>query len=173
MGPYWVGPYWALVECHLYVTAPKIQKKNLVSIIFRPVVLGPEMAAPILWVPGILVFFLLEKPHAHKIPPFRGGVVAILEKGGVEVPILLLRAWGYFRKINCPKIRCCTIGPSRITLLIPQEFSGVTEVKCITPISFLRIFWCKRWCGFPNGDKTGWCNFSWELRFLNPQNLLV
>ena len=31
------------------------------------------MAAPILWAPGIFGFFLLENPHAHKIPPFRGG----------------------------------------------------------------------------------------------------
>ena len=31
------------------------------------------MAAPILWAPGIFWFFLLENPHAHKIPPFRGG----------------------------------------------------------------------------------------------------
>ena len=35
--------------------------------------LGPEMAAPILWAPGIFWFFLQENPHAHKIPPFRGG----------------------------------------------------------------------------------------------------
>ena len=35
------------------------------------------MAEPILWAPGILWFFLLENPHAHKIPPVvffgRGG----------------------------------------------------------------------------------------------------
>ena len=64
-----------------------------------------------------------------------------------------------------------TIGPSRITQLIPQEFSGVAEVKFITPINSLRIFWCKRCVNFPNREKTEWCNFSWELRFLNPQNL--
>ena len=34
-------------------------------------------------------------------------------------------------------------GPSRITQLIPQEFSGVTEVICITPSNSLRVFWCK------------------------------
>ena len=37
------------------------------------------------------------KPHAHKIPPFRGGVVGFLEGGGVEVPILFLWAWGFLR----------------------------------------------------------------------------
>ena len=48
-------------------------RKSMVSIKFPPVILGPEMAAPILWAPGIFWFFLLENPHAHKIPPFRGG----------------------------------------------------------------------------------------------------
>ena len=52
------------------------------------------MAAPILWAPGIFWFFLLENPHAHKIPPFRGVCWGFLE-GGVEVPILFLLAWGF------------------------------------------------------------------------------
>ena len=52
------------------------------SINFPPVILGPEMAAPILWAPGIFGFFLLENHHAHKIPPFRGGVMGFLEGGG-------------------------------------------------------------------------------------------
>ena len=66
------------------------------SIKFPPVILGPEMAAPILWAPGILGLCLLENPHAHKIPPFRGGSW-VFWKGGVEVPILFLWAWGFFR----------------------------------------------------------------------------
>ena len=37
------------------------------SVIFPPAILGPEMAAPILWAPGVLWFFLLENPFAHKI----------------------------------------------------------------------------------------------------------
>ena len=54
------------------------------SMKFPPVTLGPEMAVPILWAPGIFWFFLLENPHAHKIPPFRGGgwVLGFLEGGG-------------------------------------------------------------------------------------------
>ena len=36
------------------------------SVIFPPAILGPDMAAPILWAPGILGLFLLENPHAHK-----------------------------------------------------------------------------------------------------------
>ena len=52
------------------------------SIKFPPSILGPEMAAPILWAPGIFGFFLLENPHAHKIPPFTGGVLGFFRRGG-------------------------------------------------------------------------------------------
>ena len=56
------------------------------------------MAAPTLWAPGIFWLFLLENPHAHEIPPFRGGggVLGFWRKGGVEVPILFLWAQGIF-----------------------------------------------------------------------------
>ena len=57
-------------------------RKSVVSIKFPPVILGPEMAAPILWAPGIFGFFLLDNPHAHKIPPFRGGFWVFLGGGG-------------------------------------------------------------------------------------------
>ena len=55
-------------------------EKSVVSIKFPPVLLG---AAPVLWAPGIFWFFLLENPHAHKIPPFRGGGGSgFFQKGG-------------------------------------------------------------------------------------------
>ena len=58
-------------------------RKSVVSIKFPPAILGRKWLAPILWAPGIFWFFLLENPHAHKIPPFRGGgVVGFLEGGG-------------------------------------------------------------------------------------------
>ena len=69
------------------------------SVIFLPAILGPETAAPILWAPGIFGFFLLENPRVHKIPRFRGAVVGFWQ-GGVEVPILFLWAWGFFRIIT-------------------------------------------------------------------------
>ena len=47
-------------------------RKSVVSVKYPPVILGPEMAAPILWARGIFWFFLLENPHAHKILPFIG-----------------------------------------------------------------------------------------------------
>ena len=61
------------------------------------------MAAPILWAPGILGLFLLENPHAHKIPPLRGGSWVFFG-GGVEVPILFLWAWGLFPILSEPKM---------------------------------------------------------------------
>ena len=64
---------------------------------FPPAILESEMAAPILWAPGIFWFFLLENPHAHKIPPFRGGGFWVFLEGVVEAPILFLWAWGFFR----------------------------------------------------------------------------
>ena len=52
------------------------------SVIFPPAILGPEMAAPILWAPGIFWLFLVEIPHAHKIPRSRRGCWGFLEGGG-------------------------------------------------------------------------------------------
>ena len=50
-----------------------IIRKILVSVKFLSAILGPEMAAPILWAPRISGFFLQENLHVHKIPRFRGG----------------------------------------------------------------------------------------------------
>ena len=68
------------------------------SVLFPPVILGPEMDAPILWAPGIFGSFCWKTRHAHKIPLFfgGGGGRGFLEGGGVEVPILFLWAWGFF-----------------------------------------------------------------------------
>ena len=62
--------------CCSYSCCPLIflQQKSLTSVIFPPVILGPEMAAPMLWAPDSFWCFLLENPHDHKIPRFRGGV---------------------------------------------------------------------------------------------------
>ena len=42
------------------------------SVKFLSAILGPEMAAPILWTPGKMRPFC-RKNHVHKIPRFRGG----------------------------------------------------------------------------------------------------
>ena len=54
------------------------------------------MAAPILWTPGKNAFFLQENLHVHKIPRFGGGGDFGFWGGGGEVPILFLRAQGFF-----------------------------------------------------------------------------
>ena len=69
-------------------------RKILVSVKFVSAILGPEMAAPILWTPGKNAFFLQENLHVHKIPRFRG-VFWVFLGGGV--PILFLWALGFFR----------------------------------------------------------------------------
>ena len=47
-------------------------RKILVSVKFLSAILGPEMAAPILWTPGKMRSFC-RKTNVHKIPRFRGG----------------------------------------------------------------------------------------------------
>ena len=49
-------------------------RKIPVSVKFVSAILGPEMAAPILWTPEKKRPFC-RKSHVHKIPRFRGGGV--------------------------------------------------------------------------------------------------
>ena len=70
-------------------------KKTLMSVIFLPAILRPEMAARILWAPGIFWFFLLEKPHAHESPRFRG-VWGFLEGGGWKWQSIFFMGAGLF-----------------------------------------------------------------------------
>ena len=61
-------------------------RKSVMSIKFPPVILGPEMAAPILWAPGIFGFFLVEMPIKFLLLGGGGGSW-FFWKGAVEVPI--------------------------------------------------------------------------------------
>ena len=47
-----------------------------------PVILGPKMAAPILWAPGIFGFFLLENAMPIKFLLLGGGVLGFFRRGG-------------------------------------------------------------------------------------------
>ena len=91
-----VCPYQNLVDRTEHADQPMVKqskeleyvgfgsvRKSLMSIIFPPAILVPEMAVPILCAPGIfgLSFFCWKEPHAQKIPRFR--------RGG-EVPLVLL-----------------------------------------------------------------------------------
>ena len=49
-----------------------------------------------LWAPGIFGFFLLENPHAHKIPPFRVGSWVFLEGGGGGSANFIFTGMGIF-----------------------------------------------------------------------------
>ena len=65
-------------------------RKSLMSVIFLPAILGPQMAAPILWTPGIFWFFLLRTPHAHKfLVFFGGGGFGFFGQGGRSVNLFL------------------------------------------------------------------------------------
>ena len=57
-------------------------RKILVSVnFFVSAILGPEMAAPILWTPGKMPSFC-RKTYVHKIPRFRGGGIFWVWGGG-------------------------------------------------------------------------------------------
>ena len=78
----------------LTVDQKKPHVRNLCAVI-----LGPEMAAPILWAPGIFCSFCWNIPMPIKFLVLGGGgAVGFLQGGGGgEVPILFLWAWGFFR----------------------------------------------------------------------------
>ena len=52
------------------------------SVKFSSAILGPEMAAPILWAPGKIALFLQEKPMSIKVLLLGGGVFWVLGGGG-------------------------------------------------------------------------------------------
>ena len=74
-----------------------MQKNPHVRNFFRPRFWGLEMAAPILWAPGISWFFLLENPHAHNIPLLGGGgVLGFFRRGGGGSADFIFMAAGMF-----------------------------------------------------------------------------
>ena len=87
-----------------------LRKILLVSVKFVSAILGPEMAAPILWTPGKNAFFLQENLHVHKIPRFGGGgnLVLVLGGGGGSADFIFMGA-GIFLRIpwgrGCPRLR--------------------------------------------------------------------
>ena len=70
--------------------------KTLLRKILVSAILGPEMAAPILWTPGKNAFFLQENPHVHKIPRFRGGGGYFGFGGGGSADFIFFWARGFF-----------------------------------------------------------------------------
>ena len=62
-----------VMQSHTHVVQGIPIRKIPMSVKFVSAILGPEMAAPILWTPGKMRSFC-RKSHVRKIPPFRGGV---------------------------------------------------------------------------------------------------
>ena len=67
----------------------RVSEKSSCPDNFLPTILGPEMAAPILWAPGKIPFFLQENRHAIKFLVL-GGVFWVW-----EVLIVFLWAQGF------------------------------------------------------------------------------
>ena len=99
-------------------------------------ILGPEMAAPILWTPGKLRPFC-RKNHVHKIPRFRGGggILGLGGEGG-EVPILFL--WETRILLKCGQlhmqgsdIRVPVPAPApRAKISMGGEITGTNDFAC-------------------------------------------
>ena len=68
-------------------------RKILLSVVLPPAILGPEMAAPILWAPGTFWFFLLENPMPIEVLLLGGGGFWVfLEQGGGSANFILIGA---------------------------------------------------------------------------------
>ena len=79
-------------------------------------------------------------------------------------------AWVY--KILHGRLHIGAIGPFRIVQLIPQTFSGVTEVKFITPMNSPSILLLQNMAwSFLSGTRQGGVIFSLASRLLDPQKL--
>ena len=84
------------------------------SVKFVSAILGPEMAAPILWAPGKM-FRFCRKTNVHKIPRFGGGGVFWVGGGSADFIIIgagiFLIDLGYFGTWPIP---------SRLSLLLQK-----------------------------------------------------
>ena len=124
----------------LIFTQPTI-RKTLVSVKFLSAILGPEMAAPILWTPGKKRSFC-RKNHVHKIPCFRGGGVfwVFFLGGGGESRFYFYGREDFSETKWFEGRHVCHLCDASLCTLLPQ-----TNVACTPPCppgSTLRIFLC-------------------------------
>ena len=85
-----------------------------------------------------------------------------------RIPCFLDAVFPFFPKEFGGSARMHTIGPIRMTQLIPWEFSGVTEVKLLRQLILWDYFGVIGGVLLPKRDNTRRCNLSWELRLLDP-----
>ena len=71
------------------------------SVKFVSVILGPEMAATILWTPGKMRPFC-RKSHVHKIPRFRGGGGILGFGGGGSADFIFMGARTFLILFSLP-----------------------------------------------------------------------
>ena len=77
------------------------------------------MAAPILWAPGKIAFFLQGNRHAHKIPRFRGGRYFVFFLGGGIADFIFMGARIFLRN------------PKFLFVFFPfsKDFGGLAEIR--------------------------------------------
>ena len=81
-------------------------RKSVMSIKFPPAILGPEMAAPILWAPGIFGSFCWKKtPMPIRFLLLGGGVLGFLGRGGGSANFIFMGAGIFPTDILLPDIR--------------------------------------------------------------------
>ena len=85
------------------VREEKSQKKSPVSVKFLSAILGPEMAAPILWAPGKIAFFLQENPMPIKFAVLGGGVFWVCGGGVGRSADFIFMGARIFLKIDSAK----------------------------------------------------------------------
>ena len=137
-------PQKVIVESSFEQNKPHIRN-------FPPVIPGPEMAAPILWAPGIFWFFLLDNPHAHKIPLFRGGVLGFFRKGGWKCQFYFygrgdfsdlshfhcIGTWGVAAAWNRCHLSNWRFNPVTVHILAPKQkalSAGFWQLSCFTDV---------------------------------------
>ena len=98
-----VSPYCVLLKADVMWCMSTEVRKSVVSINFPHAILGPEMAAPILWAPGIFGLFLQENPSAHKIPLWGGG--GFFLRGGGSANYIFMGVGIFPMRGSCGRVK--------------------------------------------------------------------
>ena len=118
-------------------------QKNPRVVKFVSAILGPEMAAPILWAPRISAFFLQENLHVHKIHHLGGGVFFGFGGGGGSAEFIFMGA-GIWQIVFLPGHNLNYIANSREVSFVYVPLFPMIQNKHQLQfhIYFLRDFLC-------------------------------
>ena len=103
----------------------RIFRQILVSVKFVSAILGPEIAAPILWTPGKMRPFC-RKPCVHKIPRFGGGGYFGFLGGGGSADFIFMGARIFLKFTATIDILSGTAG----SITSPEMQSGTVPLCC-------------------------------------------